>query len=87
MPFLTFLNGLVLYGILSSESVEEVLRMKMQAMLLGYCCAIWGYAESSVEEDVSPTRTGEFDESGSGGAKGTSERTEFATRERLEELE
>ena len=52
-----FLNELVSYGILSSESVEEVFRMKMHAMLLGNCWAICGYAESSVEEDVSPTRT------------------------------
>lgn len=32
--------------------------MKMQAMLFGNCCAICGYAESRVEEEVSPTRTG-----------------------------
>jgi hypothetical protein len=38
----TFLKSLVLYGSLSDESVEEVFRMKMHAMLFGNCCAICG---------------------------------------------
>lgn len=57
-----FLNSLVSYGILSSESVADVFRMKMHAMLFGNCSAIFGYAVSSVEEDVSPTSTTSYRE-------------------------
>ena len=87
-----FLNELVSYGILSSESVEDVFLMKIHAMLSGNCCAICGYAESSVEEDVSPTRTTTkiihmYVMSVSSQRRPHWRRTELPLRERLEQLQ